>query len=86
MTSGTTPGRDRTRDACFVCGGDSFDWGDVQHPVNNTVVFVPDSGKPKTFWTLEETTREPLRGRRCNGCGNVQMFVRSYLDSDERRR
>jgi predicted nucleic-acid-binding Zn-ribbon protein len=53
---------------CPVCGGDSYSWGSVGAQGIN---FTPDDAS-----VLSKLFRVGLKlpARRCNGCGNVQLF------------
>jgi hypothetical protein len=56
---------------CHVCGGDQFTWGCAQG--HQRLRFKPDGAG----WLARNTIfgGEKLRARRCNQCGNVQLFA-----------
>ena len=53
---------------CLYCGSSEFIWGALTNP-QGKVVFHPDG----PFFTLASTA-EPVRARKCAGCGNIQCF------------
>lgn len=54
--------------ACLYCGGSDFTWGALTNP-QGKLMFHPDG----PFFTLV-STNEPVRARKCEGCGNIQCF------------
>ncbi|WP_435016449.1 hypothetical protein TA3x_004015 [Tundrisphaera sp. TA3] len=54
---------------CHLCGGRDYSWGDLYAAGLN---FIPDSA-PRLTRILRIGNK--LRGRRCESCGNVQMFA-----------
>lgn len=75
------PVRDFSKDACFVCGGTSFDWGQVQDGARPYPHFLSDRSRPTKVLgiVVEEAERDHLRARKCEGCGNVQLFVEGFV-------
>jgi hypothetical protein len=58
---------DRASTTCPFCGGESFTDGEV--PTYGPMQFVksfPDGRKP---------AGQPVHARKCDQCGNVQLFV-----------
>lgn len=56
----------RTDHPCPTCGGRSFSWGRLQ------ARFVLDEA---STWERYICGVRPLRARRCDECGNVQVFT-----------
>lgn len=55
---------------CPTCGGRSYSWGSLNAQGVN---FTPDDASLlRKFFRVGLT---PLPARRCNDCGNVQLFV-----------
>lgn len=78
--------RDFTNDVCFNCGGSEFVWGIVTGYSAALAVFKPEAQNvvPAGFWRDDPaSTPEPLRARRCVGCGNVQLFATVQLGQGE---
>jgi hypothetical protein len=78
MTPEKPENRDFTHDACFNCGGSQFLWGIVTGYSAALAVFKPDAENivPAGFWfDAPAPVPEPLRARKCVGCGNVQLFT-----------
>ncbi len=54
---------------CPACGGFSYPWGWIQA---HQFKFVPDDA---SFWDRYIRGGWRLRGRRCEECGNLQIFT-----------
>ena len=54
---------------CSECGQAEFTWGRLLGADEGRVKFCPDGP-----FSLLVSTHEKVRVRRCNGCGNLQMF------------
>lgn len=54
---------------CPACGGRSYSWGQLQA---HSFRFVPDEG---SFWHRYFRGGWRLRARRCDECGNLQVFT-----------
>ncbi len=64
--------QNKTELSCPTCGGDSYSWGFVQghHNLKYKDDDVGFLGKNSVFGG------EPVKARKCNACGNIQLFVR----------
>ncbi|MBC8102339.1 MAG: hypothetical protein H7Z41_07105 [Cytophagales bacterium] len=74
---------DFTNDFCFNCGGATFTWGIVTGYSAALAVFKPDPENvaPAGFWSdTPAPAPEPLRARRCETCGNIQLFTEIRQD------
>ncbi len=72
-----------THDACFNCGSAQFIWGMVTGYAATMAVFrpLPEKVVPSGFWSDATAPKpEPLRARKCMGCGNVQLFTVPDID------
>jgi hypothetical protein len=60
-----------TARACPCCGGQDYSWGRVEarNPAQ------PWSGWLLSFLPGAESAVVALNARKCNGCGNVQLFA-----------
>jgi hypothetical protein len=68
------PSGARGRDLCPLCGSRSFSWGDCEGVGGYSFRLMPEDAS----W-LQKTTGvggQPIQVRVCNGCGNLQLFVR----------
>lgn len=54
---------------CPACGGRAYSWG---HAQATGLAFIPDN---VGFWQKMSLLGHKLRARRCDGCGNVQLFA-----------
>ena len=54
---------------CSECGQTEFTWGRLLDAEGGKVKFHPDG----PFFTLL-STNEQVRVRKCDGCGNLQLF------------
>lgn len=70
-TSPPATGPDFTNDCCFNCGGERFTWA-------RTVSFraTVDDG---SVWNPPRDIGMPVWIRRCDACGNLQLFDPDYV-------
>ncbi len=54
---------------CSECGQAEFTWGRLLDADSRRVKFHPDG----PFFTVLSTNKQ-IRVRKCDGCGNLQMF------------
>ncbi len=70
---------------CHNCGGSDYIWGAVTG-YSAALAFKPDPQNvvPTGFGSDRPASEpEPLRARKCTGCGNVQLFAIAQPDQQK---
>lgn len=67
-------------ESCFLCGSNSFTWGAAVHD-NMRLRFQAAGGEEELellkglISVLTGPAPKEIRARKCEGCGNLQLFV-----------